>query len=146
MLLGDVNRRRRQRRRNQATCCERCGLLYMQFIVSHDAFVYDDGRHQRHVQPMFFRFRSFRFVERLKTNIHGSTTDERETYLEHLNNSGMLECQALDALGLTRYCCRRMVLTHCLSLLLLILIPLIPLSKLSIEVAFFSVVFCMDSI
>ena len=34
-----------------------------------------------------------------------------ETYIG-LINSNMLECQALDDLGLHRYCCRRMVLTH----------------------------------
>ena len=34
-----------------------------------------------------------------------------ETYLDMIN-SNMLECQALDELGLNRYCCRRMVLTH----------------------------------
>ena len=34
-----------------------------------------------------------------------------ETYLD-LINSNMLECQALDELGLNRYCCRGMVLTH----------------------------------
>ena len=34
-----------------------------------------------------------------------------ETYLD-LINSNMLECQALDELGLNRYSCRRMVLTH----------------------------------
>ena len=34
-----------------------------------------------------------------------------ETYLDMIN-SNMLECQALDELGLNRYCCQRMVLTH----------------------------------
>ena len=33
-----------------------------------------------------------------------------ETYIQLLES--MHECQALDELGLSRYCCRRMVLTH----------------------------------
>ena len=32
-------------------------------------------------------------------------------YLEYLEN-GLTEKEALDNLGLVRYCCRRMVLTH----------------------------------
>lgn len=37
--------------------------------------------------------------------------DKWETYLEYLEE-GMSEGDALDRLGLKRYCCRRMVLTH----------------------------------
>ena len=35
-----------------------------------------------------------------------------ETYLNLVNASEMNEMMALDELGLTRYCCRRMLLTH----------------------------------
>ena len=35
-----------------------------------------------------------------------------ETYLNLVNASDMNEMTALDELGLTRYCCRRMLLTH----------------------------------
>ena len=35
-----------------------------------------------------------------------------ETYLNLVNGSEMTEMKALDELGLTRYCCRRMLLTH----------------------------------
>ena len=34
-----------------------------------------------------------------------------QPYLELLQNNNT-ECEALDQLGLTRYCCRRMLLTH----------------------------------
>ena len=34
-----------------------------------------------------------------------------ESYLAHVQN-GQTEAEALDALGLRRYCCRRMLLTH----------------------------------
>ncbi len=37
--------------------------------------------------------------------------DKWETYLQYLDE-GMTEGDALDRLGLKRYCCRRMVLTH----------------------------------
>lgn len=37
--------------------------------------------------------------------------DKWETYLQYLDE-GMSEGDALDRLGLKRYCCRRMVLTH----------------------------------
>ncbi|QPG75885.1 DEKNAAC101782 [Brettanomyces naardenensis] len=37
--------------------------------------------------------------------------DKWETYLQYLEE-GMSEGDALDRLGLKRYCCRRMVLTH----------------------------------
>ena len=35
-----------------------------------------------------------------------------DKYLDMLNNEGYSEGDALDGLGLKRYCCRRMVLTH----------------------------------
>ena len=35
-----------------------------------------------------------------------------ETYLNLVNGAEMSEMKALDELGLTRYCCRRMLLTH----------------------------------
>ena len=35
-----------------------------------------------------------------------------DKYLDLLNREGYSEGDALDALGLRRYCCRRMVLTH----------------------------------
>ena len=34
-----------------------------------------------------------------------------DTYIEYVNTD-YKECEALDELGLKRYCCRRMVLTH----------------------------------
>lgn len=37
--------------------------------------------------------------------------DKWETYLQYLDE-GMTDGDALDRLGLKRYCCRRMVLTH----------------------------------
>lgn len=37
--------------------------------------------------------------------------DKWETYLEYLTED-MSEGDALDKLGLKRYCCRRMILTH----------------------------------
>ena len=37
--------------------------------------------------------------------------DKWEAYLELIKN-GLSEAEALDKLGLKRYCCRRMVLTH----------------------------------
>ncbi|KAI3657344.1 hypothetical protein MP638_000822 [Amoeboaphelidium occidentale] len=37
--------------------------------------------------------------------------DKWDRYLEHLNE-GLTEGEAMDKLGLKRYCCRRMVLTH----------------------------------
>eukprot|EP00347_Sterkiella_histriomuscorum_P014749 403359686 len=33
-------------------------------------------------------------------------------YLDLLEQDGCTPCKALDELGLKRYCCRRMVLTH----------------------------------
>ncbi|KAH8916405.1 hypothetical protein BT69DRAFT_1270439 [Atractiella rhizophila] len=39
------------------------------------------------------------------------TGDKWNTYLQHLED-GKTEGEALDELGLKRYCCRRMVLTH----------------------------------
>ena len=35
-----------------------------------------------------------------------------DKYLDMLNREGYSEGDALDGLGLRRYCCRRMVLTH----------------------------------
>lgn len=35
-----------------------------------------------------------------------------EQYVKLLNDKDYTECQALDELGLKRYCCRRMLLTH----------------------------------
>jgi DNA-directed RNA polymerase I, II, and III subunit RPABC5 len=35
-----------------------------------------------------------------------------EGYLSLMHNNGFTEREALDELGLRRYCCRRMVLTH----------------------------------
>ncbi|KAK9379701.1 8 kDa subunit-domain-containing protein [Kockiozyma suomiensis] len=37
--------------------------------------------------------------------------DKWETYLQYLQND-ITEGDALDKLGLKRYCCRRMILTH----------------------------------
>jgi len=39
------------------------------------------------------------------------TGNKWESYQEMLA-TGMLPCQALDKLGLVKYCCRRMLLTH----------------------------------
>ncbi|GMM53241.1 DNA-directed RNA polymerase core subunit [Starmerella bacillaris] len=38
--------------------------------------------------------------------------DKWEPYLKLLQDEGISEGDALDKLGLKRYCCRRMVLTH----------------------------------
>lgn len=38
--------------------------------------------------------------------------DKWEPYLSLLQDEGLSEGDALDRLGLKRYCCRRMVLTH----------------------------------
>lgn len=38
--------------------------------------------------------------------------DKWETYLELLQDESMPEGESLTKLGLKRYCCRRMVLTH----------------------------------
>lgn len=35
-----------------------------------------------------------------------------ERYLELIETKGMDDGQAMDELGLNRYCCRRMVMTH----------------------------------
>jgi len=35
-----------------------------------------------------------------------------ERYLDLINNQEMLDGDAMDQLGLNRYCCRRMVMTH----------------------------------
>ena len=40
------------------------------------------------------------------------TGNKWDQYLFYLKNQGMTECDALDKLGLHRYCCRRMLLTH----------------------------------
>ena len=37
--------------------------------------------------------------------------DKYENYLQYLKENND-ECRALDRLGLRRYCCRRMLLTH----------------------------------
>jgi len=36
-----------------------------------------------------------------------------ESFITNTHSGGMQEEDAMDHLGLTRYCCRRMVLTHC---------------------------------
>ncbi|KAF1932909.1 uncharacterized protein M421DRAFT_53664 [Didymella exigua CBS 183.55] len=40
------------------------------------------------------------------------TGDLWERYMVMLTQENKLEVDALDELGLTRYCCRRMILTH----------------------------------
>ncbi|KAF1365296.1 hypothetical protein EJ07DRAFT_80859, partial [Lizonia empirigonia] len=40
------------------------------------------------------------------------TGDLWERYMVMLTQENKLEVEALDDLGLTRYCCRRMILTH----------------------------------
>lgn len=35
-----------------------------------------------------------------------------EPYLNYINNKHLTKKEALDRLGLTRYCCRRMILGH----------------------------------
>ena len=39
------------------------------------------------------------------------TGNKYDLYLNHLQN-GKSECEALDILGLRRFCCRRMILGH----------------------------------
>ena len=38
--------------------------------------------------------------------------DKWESYLTYLQDENLSEGDALDKLGLKRYCCRRMILTH----------------------------------
>lgn len=38
--------------------------------------------------------------------------DKWDTYLMYLQEESLSEGDALDKLGLKRYCCRRMILTH----------------------------------
>ncbi|OIW26194.1 hypothetical protein CONLIGDRAFT_582376 [Coniochaeta ligniaria NRRL 30616] len=40
------------------------------------------------------------------------TGDLWERYLRMIEDEGMQEGDAMDRLGLKRYCCRRMVMTH----------------------------------